>query len=202
MADLGRPRTVHDDVGMLHAVGRDAHGQPVGRAEAETVAAAGAARAAAPDRARDLDAVTLRLGAELIDRRPIAGGEVHAEQAGLRPLPNGQHVMLAAGGAEVDAVAFGGHLFERPDLGVEFRRLMEIANAELDAANAGNPAVRHGEVTSCHRLAGNFAQSDAKGQRALRLQSQPREPGHHLGREQLPASAARRQATSRRGKDR
>ena len=52
-------------------------------------------------------------------------------------------MMLAAGGAEMDAVSLGTDLLQRPHLGVELRRLMEIANAELDAADAGNPAVRH-----------------------------------------------------------
>ena len=42
VADLGRTRAVEHDVGMLHAVRRDAHRQAVGRVEAEAVAAAGA----------------------------------------------------------------------------------------------------------------------------------------------------------------
>ncbi len=145
MADLGRPRAVEHGVGMLHAVGRDAHRQPVGRAEAEAVAAAGAA----VERrriVRHLDAVAFCLGAERLDRGAIRGGEVHAEQRRLRPLPDGQHMMLAAGGAEMNAVAAGGDLLERPDLGVELRRLMKIANAEFDAADAGNPGACHGNL--------------------------------------------------------
>src|SRR5262245_46981263 len=94
--------------------------------------------------ARDLDAIAPRLGAKHIDRRAVIGGKMHAQQRGLRPLPDCQHVMLAAGGADVDAVALGANRFEGPQLGVELRRLMKIANAQLDTADAGNPAVRHG----------------------------------------------------------
>src|SRR5215471_12415329 len=99
--------------------------------------------------------------------------------------------MLAAGGPEVHAVTFGGHLFERPDLGVEICRLMEIANAELDAADAGNFAVRHGDLVPSPGPA-NFAQSAVKGQprvspitrtRGNAFGSQPRQLGHHLVRE-------------------
>ena len=43
VADLGRPRAVENDVRVLHDVGRYAHRQPVGRVEAEAVAAAGGA---------------------------------------------------------------------------------------------------------------------------------------------------------------
>src|SRR5262249_19705157 len=111
--------------------------------EAKTVTAAGAG----VERRRlacDLNAIAPRLGAERIDRRAVIGGKMHTQQRGLRPLPDCQHVMLAAGGAEVDAVGLGANLLERPHLGVKLRRLMKIANAELDAADAGNPAVRHG----------------------------------------------------------
>ena len=41
---------------------------------------------------------------------------MHAQKSGLGPLADGQHMMLAAGGPKVDAFAFGGDLFERPDL--------------------------------------------------------------------------------------
>src|SRR5215813_1115275 len=110
-------------------------------AKAVTAAGAGVERRRV---ARDLDAIAPRLGAKHIDRRAVIGGKMHAQQRGLRPLPDCQHVMLAAGGAEVDAVALGANRFEGPHLGVELRRLMKIANAELDAADAGNPAVCHG----------------------------------------------------------
>src|SRR3954467_14501947 len=53
-------------------------------------------------------------------------------------------MMLAAGGAEMHGVACGRDLFERPHLGVELRRLMQIAHAKLDAADARHRAVRHG----------------------------------------------------------
>src|SRR5262249_337329 len=98
--------------------------------EAKTVTTAGA-RVERRWTAPDLDAIAFRRGAEGIDRGAVVGGEMHAQQRGLWPLPDGQHVMLAAGGAEVDAVALGANLFERPHLGVELRRLMKIANAEL-----------------------------------------------------------------------
>ena len=52
-------------------------------------------------------------------------------------------MMLATGGAEMDAVGLGCEFFQRPDLAVEIRRLLEIADPELDAADAGDPAVRH-----------------------------------------------------------
>src|SRR5262249_24891038 len=94
--------------------------------------------------ARDLDAIAPRLGGKHIDGRAVIGSKMHAQQRGLRSLPDCEHVMLAAGGAEVDAVALGAHRFEGPHLGVELRGLMKIANAELDTADAGNPAVRHG----------------------------------------------------------
>src|SRR5262245_62574088 len=111
--------------------------------EAKAVTAAGAG-AELRRVSRDLDAISPRLCAEHIDRRAVIGGKMHAQQRGLRPLPDCQHVMLAAGGTEVDAVALGANRFEGPHLGVELRRLMEIANAEFDTADAGNPAVRHG----------------------------------------------------------
>src|SRR5215813_13942760 len=111
--------------------------------EAKTVTSAGA-RVEQCWTARDLDAIAFRLGAKRIDRGAVICGEMHAQQSGLWPLPDGQHVMLATGGAEVDAVALGANLFERPHLGVELRRLMKIANPELDAADACNPAVCHG----------------------------------------------------------
>src|SRR5262249_51884698 len=117
---------------------------------------------------RDLDAVASRLAAELGHRRPIGRGEMHAQQRGLRSLPDGQHVMLAAGRAELDGVAFERHFFQRPELAVELRRLLEIANAEIDAAHAGDPGIWHGKTSRdpvvTHRAASpsNFAQSAAK----------------------------------------
>src|SRR5262249_8549449 len=128
--------------------------------EAKAITAAGA-RVERRRVARDLDAIPPRLGAEHIDRRAVIGGKMHAQQRGLRSLPDCQHVMLAARGAEVDAVALGAHRFQGPHLSVELRRLMEIANTELDAADAGNPAVRHGRdllPSSGPRI----AQSEAK----------------------------------------
>src|SRR5262249_35164348 len=74
----------------------------------------------------------------------VLGGELRPRKRGPRPLADGQQVVVAAGGAEMHAGAFGAHGFESPHLGVELRRLMKIANAELDAADAGNPAVCHG----------------------------------------------------------
>src|SRR5260370_31537459 len=107
---------------------------------------AGAAAGAGGERrriARHLDAVTLRLGAQRIDRGAVRSSEMHAQEAGLFALADGQHMMLAAGGAEMDAVGLGCDLLQSPDLAVELRRLLEIANAELDAAHAGGPAVCH-----------------------------------------------------------
>src|SRR5262245_19206170 len=133
--------------------------------EAKAVTAAGA-RVERRRVARDLDAIAPRLGAEHIDRRAVISGKMHAQQRGLRPLPDCQLVMLAAGGTEVDAVALGANRFEGPHLGVERRRLMKIANAELDTADAGNPAVRHGRdllASSGPRI----AQSGAKSQSAV-----------------------------------
>src|SRR5262249_42104981 len=162
VTDLGRPRAVHNRARMLHEIGGYAHGQPVGRAKAKAVAAAGAAI----ERSRialDVDAITLRLGAERIDRGAVIGGEMHAEERRLWLLPDGEHVMLAAGGAEMHAVALCVNLFERPNLGVELRRLMKIADAELDAANSGNSAIRHGWCLLPSPGPMNFAQSAAKG---------------------------------------
>ena len=162
VADLGRPRAVQDDARMPDDIRRYAHRQPIRRTEAKTIPTAGGG-VERRGVARNLDAVALRLGAERIHRRAVIGGKMHAEQRGLRPLADGQHVMLAAGRAEMDAVALGANLFERPHFGVELRRLMKIANAELDAADASNPAVRHGGVTSCHRLARQFRTVRSKG---------------------------------------
>ena len=142
VADLGRPRTVQRDVGVLRDIRCDAHRQTLGRREAEAIAAAG-------DRrqwrrlARHRHAVGFRLGAERVDRGAVGRGEVHAEQARLRPLADGEHMVIAAGGAQVNAVAVGTDLFERPGLGIKIRRLLQIAHAELDAAHAGHFAVRH-----------------------------------------------------------
>jgi hypothetical protein len=147
---------------MPDDIRRYAHRQSIRRIEAKTVSTAGGG-VERRGVARNLDAIALRLGAERIHRRAVIGGEMHAEQRGLRPLADGQHVMLASGSAEMHAVALGANLFERPHLGVELRRLMKIANAELDAADAGNPTVRHGGVTSCHRLARQFRTVRGKG---------------------------------------
>jgi hypothetical protein len=88
---------------------------------------------------------------------------MHPEQARLRALADSEDMVLVAGGAEMDAVALRRDLFERPDLGVEIGRLMEIANAELDAADAGDLHV-HG-VTS--RGSAGIC-TEARGQRTIR----------------------------------
>ena len=142
MTDLGRPRAVEIDIRMPRDIAGDAHRQAIRRLETKTVAAAGAGRKRRRF-PRHLDAIALRLGAQRIDRGAIRGGEMHAEQRGLLALPNGEHVVLAAGGAEMDAVSLGTDLLQSPDPAVELRRLLEIANTELDAANAGDFAVCH-----------------------------------------------------------
>ena len=43
-------------------------------------------------------------------------------------------MMLASGRPQMNAVGFGGDLLEAPDLVVEVRRLLKIADPELDAA--------------------------------------------------------------------
>ena len=63
---------------------------------------------------------------------------MHAKKRRLFALADGQHMMLAAGGAEMNGVGLGCDLFQRPDLAVELRGLPEIANTELDAANSGD----------------------------------------------------------------
>ncbi len=143
VADLARPRAIEHRVRMLERVRRDAHRQPVGCDEAETVATAGRARERRR-RSFDRDAIALGLGAERVDRGAVDGSEMHAEQRRLRPLANGEHVMLAAGRTEVDAVALGRHLLERPHLAVELNRFLNVAHAKLDAAYAGDAAVGHG----------------------------------------------------------
>jgi hypothetical protein len=69
------------------------------------------------------------------------GVEPTVLSGGTDDLPS---LMLAASGAEMHGVACGRDLFKRPHLGVELRRLMQIAHAKLDAADAGHRAVRHG----------------------------------------------------------
>src|SRR5215472_10674965 len=142
VADLGRARAIEDDVEMLRAIRRDAHRQSVGRLEAEAIAAAGGAGQRRRI-AQNLDAIRLGLGAELIDCGAVWSGEVYAKQSRLRPLADGEHMMLAAGGAQMNPVAVNSDLIERPNLDVEIRRLLEIAHAELDAAHAGDLSVRH-----------------------------------------------------------
>ena len=45
-------------------------------------------------------ALGLRLGVELVDREPVHSGEMHAEQARVRPLPDRQDMVLGAGRSE------------------------------------------------------------------------------------------------------
>src|SRR6516165_8122252 len=118
VADLGRARAIEDDVGMLRAIRRDAHRQSVGRLEAEAIAAAGGAGQRRRI-AQNLDAIRLGLGAELIDCGAVWSGEVYAKQSRLRPLADGEHMMLAAGGAQMNPVAVYSDLVERPNLDVE-----------------------------------------------------------------------------------
>jgi hypothetical protein len=134
---------------VLRAIRRDAHRQSVGRLEAEAVAAAGGAGQLRRI-AQNLDAIRLGLGAELIDCGAVWSGEVHAKQSRLRPLADGEHMMLAARGAQMNSVAVSSDLIERPNLDVEIRRLLEIAHTELDAAHAGDLSIRH-HLSSGHR---------------------------------------------------
>jgi hypothetical protein len=43
----------------------------------------------------------------------------------------------------MNPVAISSDFVERPNVGVEIRRLLEIAHAELDAAHSGDLSVRH-----------------------------------------------------------
>ena len=66
--------------------------------------------------------------------------------SGPRPLAQGQHVVVAAGAAQVDGVAFGGHVLQRPDLAIELSGRLEVAHAEFDAAHSIDPGVGHGRI--------------------------------------------------------
>jgi hypothetical protein len=55
--------------------------------------------------------------------------------------------MLAASPAKHDFVFFRRDLFKGPELGVELSRSMKIANTELDAADADDPAMSHSNLT-------------------------------------------------------
>ena len=76
-------------------------------------------------------------------RGAIRGSKMHGEKRRLGALADRQHMMLAAGCAKVQRIGFRCDLFQRPDLAVELRRLVKIADTELDAANSGYPAVCH-----------------------------------------------------------
>jgi hypothetical protein len=74
----------------------------------------------------------------------VVGREMHAEQAGGRPLPQGHHVMLGAVAAQMHGVALAGDRLEAPDLVVEAGGLVEIAHPELDAAQSDHSGIGHG----------------------------------------------------------
>ena len=61
---------------------------------------------------------------------------MHAQHAGLRPLAQRHHVVVGAGGTQMDAVALGSDILQRPDLAVEFGALLQVAHAKLDAAQS------------------------------------------------------------------
>ena len=57
-------------------------------------------------------------------------------------------MVLAAGAAQVDGVAFGGDILQGPDPAVEFRGFLQVVDAQLDAAQAVNSGVGHGRVST------------------------------------------------------
>jgi hypothetical protein len=63
----------------------------------------------------------LGFGVERHHGVPIGSREMHAEQAGRRPLAQRDHVMLGAVAAQMHGVAVPANGFEAPDLAVERR---------------------------------------------------------------------------------
>ncbi len=79
-----------------------------------------------------------------IDRGLVGRREMHPEQARPRPLAQRDDVMLAAGAAQVNRVAFGGDILQGPDLAIEFRGFLQVVDAQFDAAQAVDSGVAHG----------------------------------------------------------
>src|SRR5262249_32270648 len=79
----------------------------------------------------------------------VLGGEMDAEQAVLGPLAQCHDMVLAAIGAQVDGVALGYNRVESPDALIEGDGLVEILDAELDAAQPGHLSVVHSLPLAC-----------------------------------------------------
>ena len=113
--------------------------------EGEPEAAAGLARQVGR-LAQDAGPERLGLGVERHHGVAVGGREMHAEQAGRRPLAQRHHVMLGAVAAQPDRVAALADRLEAPDMAVERGGLMQIAHPQLDAAQSGYFGIGHGET--------------------------------------------------------
>ena len=61
---------------------------------------------------------------------------MHPEQARPRALAQRDNVVLAAGAAQVNCVAFGRDILQGPDIAIELRGFLQIVDAQFDAAQA------------------------------------------------------------------
>ena len=113
------------------------------RADAEAVAAA-RALLQRPRRMLDLGAERNRLRVQSIDRARSGAERCTPSNAARGRSRERQHMMVAAGAAQVQRVALAGDILQRPDLAVELGRFLEIVDGQFDAAQAVDPGGAHG----------------------------------------------------------